>query len=406
MSLIVQKFGGTSVADAHHLFNVAKKITDLYSKNNDVVVVVSAQGDTTDDLLKKAYQVNSTPPPREMDAFLSAGEQMSAALLAMAIKKLGFPAVSLTGWQAGFQTDLNHGNAEIKNITTERIKKELKKKNIVIIAGFQGINENEDITTLGRGGSDTSAVAVCAYLNADICKIYTDVDGVYTADPRIVPSAKKLESISYEEMFEMSCLGAQVLNDRSISTAKKYGVEVEVLSSMSNKESGTVVKNIYKKSIHNIAGIAALNNIVKITVSDIENAKIFQNKIIDELKKSEITVDDLLTPIGPLSKNNLVFTVFENQLEKTLEILEKLLENKKNQIYYEKNKSKISVVNMEENININIASIVFETLSESEINIEMVACNNERVSIIVESTNMHSALNIIHSKLFEEDNLL
>lgn len=405
MSLIVQKFGGSSVSDAHHMFNVAKKITDMYSKNNDVVVVVSAQGDTTDNLLKSAFEINPTPPLREMDAFLSSGEQMSASLLAMAILKMGFPAISLSGWQAGFETTCCHGNAEINHISTDRIKKELKKKNIVIIAGFQGIDENNDITTLGRGGSDTSAVAVAAALNADMCKIYTDVDGVYTADPRIVPSAKKLKTVSYEEMFALSTYGAQVLNDRSISTAKKYNVEVEVLSSMSNNNSGTTVKNLDSKFKRDIIGIASLNNIVKIIVNDVEDFENGKKDIISELKNFDINIDELLTPIGTSEKGNWVFTVFEHQLDKTLEILKIFLSDKK-QIYYEKSKSKISVINIEENININIASIVFETLHEAEINIEMVACNNHRVSIIIESVNAHNALNTIHSKLFEEDKLI
>ena len=405
MSLIVQKFGGSSVSDAHHMFNVAKKITDMYSKNNNVVVVVSAQGDTTDNLLKSAFEINPTPPLREMDAFLSSGEQMSASLLAMAILKMGFPAISLSGWQAGFETTCCHGNAEINHISTDRIKKELKKKNIVIIAGFQGIDENNDITTLGRGGSDTSAVAVAAALNADMCKIYTDVDGVYTADPRIVPSAKKLKTVSYEEMFALSTYGAQVLNDRSISTAKKYNVEVEVLSSMSNNNSGTTVKNLDSKFNRDIIGIASLNNIVKIIVNDVEDFENGKKDIISELKNFDINIDELLTPIGTSEKGNWVFTVFEHQLDKTLEILKIFLSDKK-QIYYEKSKSKISVINIEENININIASIVFETLHEAEINIEMVACNNHRVSIIIESVNAHNALNTIHSKLFEEDKLI
>ncbi len=405
MSLIVQKFGGSSVSDAHHMFNVAKKITDIYSKNNDVVVVVSAQGDTTDNLLKSAFEINPTPPLREMDVLLSSGEQMSASLLAMAILKMGFPAVSLLGWQAGFETNCCHGNAEINNVSTDRIKKELKKKNIVIIAGFQGINDNNDITTLGRGGSDTSAVAVAAALNADMCKIYTDVDGVYTADPRIVPGAKKLKTVSYDEMFFLSSYGAQVLNDRSISTAKKYNVEVEVLSSMSNNNSGTIVKNLDGKFKRDIIGIASLNNIVKIIVNDIENLENDKKAIISELKNFDINIDELLTPIGIPEKGNWIFTVFEHQLDKTLEILKIFFSDKK-QIYYEKSKSKISVVNIEENININIASIVFETLHEAEVNIEMVACNNCRVSIIVESVNAHSALNTIHSKLFEEDKLI
>lgn len=221
MSLIIQKFGGSSVADTEHVFNVAKIITDTYSQGHDVIAVVSAQGDTTDELIKKAYEINKNASKREIDVLLSAGEQMSIALLAMAIEKLGFPAVSLLGWQAGFKTSSIYGYARIKKINHDRLKNELDKKKIVIVAGFQGINKFDDITTLGRGGSDTSAVAIACSMHADICQIYTDVDGVYTADPRIVKNAKKLNEISYDEMLELATLGAQVLNNRSVEMAKK-----------------------------------------------------------------------------------------------------------------------------------------------------------------------------------------
>ncbi len=407
MSLIVQKFGGSSVADAHHLFNVAKKITNLYSKGNDIIVVVSAQGDTTDKLLEMASEINKNPSKREMDILLSAGEQMSISLLAMAIEKMGFPVVSLTGWQAGIKTNSNYNDAKIINISTDRIKAELSKKNIVVIAGFQGINENGDITTLGRGGSDTSAVAIAAAMNADVCKIYTDVDGVYTADPRIVLAAKKLSSISYDEMFELSYHGAQVLNDRSIDTAKKYSVEIEVLSSMLDSESGTIVKNIPEKKGNIISGIAAENNIVKITVTNAKNKKIFVDKIFPEIKSKNIKCDNSLAPIGQMPLENVIFTVPENKLNEAVVIIEKYLSDDENtQIFYDKNKSKISIINLSENININIASIMFETLFETNIEIEMIACDNARASVLISSNNMHTALNSIHSKLFEEDNLL
>ncbi len=407
MSLIVQKFGGSSVADAHHLFNVAKKITNLYSQGNDIVVVVSAQGDTTDNLLNMAAEINKNPPKREMDVLLSVGEQISISLLAMAIQSMGFPAISLTGWQAGFKTDSVHVDAQITKILTDRIKSEISKKNIVIIAGFQGIDENGDITTLGRGGSDTSAVAIAAAINADVCKIYTDVDGVYTADPRIVPSAKKLSSISYTEMFELSYYGAQVLNDRSINTAEKYNVELEVLSSMLNNTTGTFVKNIPEKSGNIISGIAAENNLVKISITNIKNKSIFADKIFPALISSGIKIDCALTLVGVPVPENMTFIVPKDKLDETLDIVKKYLSNEKSaQVFYDKNKSKISVINLSKNININIASIIFENLYECNIDIEMVACSNTRVSVLISSNNMHTALNHIHSKLFEEDNLL
>lgn len=407
MSLIVQKFGGSSVADAHHLFNVAKKITDLYSQGNDVIAVVSAQGDTTDHLLDMTAEINPNPSKREMDVLLSVGEQMSVSLLAMAIENIGFPAISLTGWQAGFKTDSVHGNAQIKGILTDRIKSELDKKNIVIVAGFQGIDENNDITTLGRGGSDTSAVALAAAINADVCKIYTDVDGVYTADPRIVPSAKKLGNISYDEMFELSYHGAQVLNDRSINTAEKHGVEIEVLSSMLSGGAGTFVKNITEKRGSIISGIAAENNIAKISVVNIKNKSIFADKVFPALSASGVKTDIALSPVGQTSPENVVFIVPIDKLREAIDITEQYLADEKYaQIFYDKNKSKISVINLSKNININIASIIFETLLEANIDIEMVACDNSRVSVIISSNNMHTALNSVHSKLFEEDNLL
>ena len=236
MSLIVQKFGGTSVANAERVFNVAHIVTDTYKQGNDVVVVVSAQGDTTDDLIDKANEINPNASRREMDMLLASGEQISIALLSMAIEKLGYPVVSLLGWQAGFKTNSTYGSARIKRVDTDRLKAELDKHNIVVVAGFQGVNQFGDMTTLGRGGSDTSAVAIAAVLKADKCQFYKDVDGVYTADPRKIPGATKLDAVSYDEMLELATLGAQVLNNRSVEMAKKYSVELEVLSSLTHVE--------------------------------------------------------------------------------------------------------------------------------------------------------------------------
>ena len=243
MSLIVQKFGGSSVANAERVFNVANIITDTYDKGNDVIVVVSAQGDTTDDLIAKAAEINPNPSKREMDMLLSTGEQISIALLAMAIEKLGYPVISLTGPQAGFITDSNYSKARIRRIEKERIENEISKHNIIIVAGFQGMNRYDNITTLGRGGSDTSAVALAAAFHADLCQIFTDVDGVYTADPRIVPNAQKLDEITYDEMLELASLGANVLHNRSVEMAKKYNVNLEVVSSLERKP-GTKVKEV------------------------------------------------------------------------------------------------------------------------------------------------------------------
>ncbi|MFR3008771.1 MAG: aspartate kinase, partial [Pseudoruminococcus massiliensis] len=254
MSLIVQKFGGSSVANAERVMNVAKIVTDTYKKGNSVVVVVSAQGDTTDDLIEKANEINPNASKRERDMLLAAGEQMSIALLAMAIEKLGYPVVSLLGWQAGFETSSAYTSARIKRVNTDRIMKELDKNNIVVVAGFQGLNRYNDVTTLGRGGSDTSAVAIAAAAHADLCQIFTDVEGVYTADPRKVKNAKKLNTISYDEMLELATLGAQVLNNRSVEMAKKYNIELEVLSSMTNAP-GTIVKEAVKMEKMLVSGV-------------------------------------------------------------------------------------------------------------------------------------------------------
>ena len=265
MSLIVQKFGGSSVADAERVFNVARIVTETYSKGNDVVVVVSAQGDTTDDLIAKGNEINPNASKRERDMLVSAGEQISIALLSMAIEKLGYPVVSLLGWQAGFQTSSAHTMARIKRVIPNRIRKELDKKRIVIVAGFQGLSKYDDITTLGRGGSDTSAVAIAASMHADLCQIYTDVEGVYTADPRKVPNARKLESISYDEMLELATLGAQVLNNRSVEMAKKYNIELEVLSSLV-KAPGTIVKEKSKMEKMLIGGVAKDTEVARVSV--------------------------------------------------------------------------------------------------------------------------------------------
>lgn len=402
MSIIVQKFGGTSVADTYHILNVAKKAISFHEAGNDVIVVVSAQGDTTDKLIKTALSINEAPSKREMDALLSTGEQISASLLAMAIESLGVRAVSLSGWQAGIITDSNFSNASILKILTDRIKSELDKKNIVIMAGFQGIDSNNNITTLGRGGSDTSAVAIAGEINADVCKIYTDVDGVYTADPRIVPSARKLESLSYEEMFKLSSLGAQVLNDVSIKTAEKYGVEVEVLSSMGKQNKGTLVKKNPKLHANCISGIAIEKHMVKIMAYGVTNLYDFKKNILQNLVSLKLIKDPDLKPIT--ISDSQVFLVDESALNDTLKYLEK--SHPEYEITYEKNKAEISVVNLSESFNVNIASIVFELLHELNINIEMVACDESRVSIVIESENLYRAVNSIHSKLFEEDFLM
>ena len=297
MSLIVQKFGGTSVRDAERVMNVARIVTDTFAKGNDVVVVVSAQGDTTDDLIAKADEINPNASKREKDMLLAAGEQISISLLAMAIEKLGYHATSLLGWQAGFETSSAHTSARIKRVSTERIRDALDKKNIVVVAGFQGISRRGDITTLGRGGSDTSAVAIAAAMHADLCQIYTDVEGVYTADPRKVESAQKLKEISYDEMLELATLGAQVLNNRSVEMAKKYNIELEVLSSLTNAP-GTIVKEKTRMEKMLISGVAKDTDVARISVIGVPNIPGIAFKMFSKLSAKDINVDIILQSIG------------------------------------------------------------------------------------------------------------
>ncbi|MBS7176347.1 MAG: aspartate kinase, partial [Clostridiales bacterium] len=320
MGLIVQKFGGSSVANKERVFNVANIITETYDKGNNVVVVVSAQGDTTDDLIEKAAEINPNPSKREMDMLLSTGEQISISLLAMAIESMGYPVVSLTGWQAGFVTNSQYSDARIRRIEGERLHRELDKKNIVIVAGFLGLNRYDDITTLGRGGSDTSAVALAASLHADLCQIYTDVDGVYTADPRLVQNAVKLDEISFDEMLELATLGAQVLHNRSVEMAKKYNVKLEVLSSLERKP-GTQVKEVIKMEKMLIKGVAKDDNIARIALIGLPDRPGIAFQVFTTLAKKKINVDIILQSIGRDGTKDISFTVPLNQKDLALECL-------------------------------------------------------------------------------------
>ena len=323
MGIIVQKFGGSSVANAQRVRNVASIITDTYKAGNEVVVVVSAQGDTTDDLIEKAGEINPKASKREMDMLLSTGELISASLVAMAIEGMGFPVVSLSGWQAGFVTDSNHGNARIRRIDKERVQNELDKHNIVIVAGFQGLNRYDDITTLGRGGSDTSAVALAAVLGADLCQIYTDVDGVYTADPRLVKTARKLDEITYDEMLELASLGAQVLHNRSVEMAKKYNVKLEVLSSLERK-SGTEVKEVIKVEKMLIRGVARDNDVARVSVVSVPDVPGIAFKIFSLLAARKINVDIILQSIGRHGTKDISFTVSRSNSDIAVQALEEI----------------------------------------------------------------------------------
>ena len=398
MAIIVQKFGGSSVADAAKVNNVANRVVDTYRAGNSVVVVVSAQGDTTDDLIEKAHEINENPSKREMDMLLSSGEQISIALLAMAIEKIGVPVVSLTGWQAGFQTNSNAGNARINKIDTERIKSELDQRKIVIVAGFQGLDKYENITTLGRGGSDTSAVAIAAAIHADKCEIYTDVDGVYTADPRIVKTAKKLDEITYDEMLDLASLGANVLHNRSVEMAKKYGVKLEVKSSF-EKIDGTVVKEAIAVEKMLIRGVARDNDVARIAVIGLEDKPGIAFKVFSLLAKKNINVDVILQSIGRDNKKDISFTVSKGNLNETIEILE----SEKASLSYEAithrdDISKVSIVGAGMTNNPGVAAKMFEALYDANINIHMISTSETKISVLINVNNAEKAVQTIHDK--------
>lgn len=398
MSLIVQKFGGSSVADKERVMNVARRIIETYKKSNSVVVVVSAQGDTTDDLIEKAKEITKKPSKREMDMLLSTGEQISVSLLAMAIHELGYPAISLTGWQAGMHTDSSYSNARIGNIDTSRIEKELDHNNIVIVAGFQGINRYDDITTLGRGGSDTSAVALAAALRADLCEIYTDVDGVYTADPRIVKNAKKMTDISFDEMLELASMGANVLHNRSVEMAKKYNVNLCVRSSLNHNE-GTIVREVKDMEKMLVKGVAHDYDVARIALCNIEDKPGVAFRIFSLLAKSGINVDIILQSIGREDKKDISFTVSASNLDCAV----KILEENKELIGYEELKTrdtvaKVSIVGAGMINNPGVAAKMFEALYEAGINIHMIATSEIKVSVLISERNVEKAVNAIHDK--------
>ena len=402
MSLIVQKFGGSSVANAERVFNVARIVTETYDQGNDVVVVVSAQGDTTDDLIAKGNEINPNASKRERDMLVSAGEQISISLLAMAIEKLGYPVVSLLGWQAGFQTSSAHTSARIRRVTPNRIRKELDKKSIVVVAGFQGLSRYDDITTLGRGGSDTSAVAIAAAMHADLCQIYTDVEGVYTADPRKVKNARKLKEISYDEMLELATLGAQVLNNRSVEMAKKYNIELEVLSSLV-KAPGTIVKEKTKMEKMLISGVAKDTDIARVSVIGIPDEPGFAFKMFSKLSKKNINVDIILQSIGRDGTKDISFTIAADRLEDAKAALADYVENiGAKEILSSTDVAKISIVGAGMESHAGVATKMFGALYDAQINIRMIATSEIKVSVLINKKDADRAVLAIHDKFFEE----
>ena len=405
MSLIVQKFGGSSVANAERVLTApqpsGRLVTDTYKQGNSVVVVVSAQGDTTDDLIAKGNEINPNASKREKDMLLASGEQISIALLAMAIEKLGYPVVSLLGWQAGFQTSSAYTSARIKRIIPDRIQKELDKKNIVVVAGFQGVNKYDDVTTLGRGGSDTSAVAIAAAMHADLCQIYTDVKGVYTADPRKVANARKLETISYDEMLELATLGAQVLNNRSVEMAKKYNIELEVLSSL-EKERGTIVKEATKMEKMLISGVAKDTEVARVSIIGLPDRPGLAFKVFSKVSAANINVDIILQSIGRDGTKDITFTVAQDKADEVEAILKDyLLPQGVKEVSTDKSVAKVSIVGAGMESHAGVATKMFEALYDAQINIRMISTSEIKVSVLIDEADADKAVKAIHEKFFD-----
>lgn len=398
MGLIVQKFGGSSVANADRVRNVAKIVTDTYKAGNDVVVVVSAQGDTTDDLIEKAKEISDKPSAREMDMLLTSGEQISISLLAMAIEQLGYPVVSLLGWQAGFYTNSAYGKARIHSIKADRLRTEIDRRNIVVVAGFQGLNKYDDLTTLGRGGSDTSAVAIAAALRADKCQIYTDVEGVFTADPRKVEGAKKLEEITYDEMLELATLGAQVLNNRSVEMAKKYNVELEVLSSLTNKP-GTIVKEVAKMEKMLVRGVTKDTDVARISLIGLSDTPGVAFRVFDKLAAKNINVDVILQSVGRDGTKDISFTTSEDNAEKAVELLSDMLDCK---IICDTDIAKVSVVGAGMESHPGTAAKMFEALYGIDVNIQMISTSEIKISVLIDKKDADRAVSAVHKAFMTE----
>ena len=398
MALIVQKFGGSSVKDRDRIFNVARIVANTHNAGNDVVVVVSAQGDTTDDLIAKAAEISHDPSAREMDMLLATGEQISISLLSMALNEIGCHAISLTGWQAGFRTDRAYTKARITRLETERISSELERNRVVVVAGFQGLNKLDDITTLGRGGSDTSAVAIAAALHADRCQIFTDVEGVYTADPRKVRNTRKLQEITFDEMLELASLGAQVLNNRSVELAKKYNVELEVLSSL-NPVPGTVVKEVAKMEGMLIKGVAKDTDVAVITILNVPDEPGTSFKIFGLLAQKNINVDIILQSTGRDGKKDISFTCAQGEAETALRVL-------KDSAHYadvsvDTTCAKVSIVGAGMQSHSGVASKMFEAMSNNNINIKMISTSEIKISCIIARDDADKAVSAIHDMLFD-----
>ncbi|MDR0838791.1 MAG: aspartate kinase [Oscillospiraceae bacterium] len=402
MMLIVKKFGGSSVADAERIRRVAGIIADAYSEGHDLIVVLSAQGDTTDDLIEKAAELNASPSRREMDVLLSTGEQASVALMSMALEKIGLPVVSLTGRQAGIHTNSDYGAARIERVDAERIRSELDRRRIVLVAGFQGINRFDDITTLGRGGSDTTAVALAAALHADICQIYTDVEGVYTADPRKIEGARKLEEITYDEMLELASLGAQVLHNRSVQMAKRYGVELEVCSSFVRKP-GTIVKEVTKMEKIKISGVAKDTNTARIAVMGLRDEPGIAFRVFRVLSNSKIIVDIILQSIGRGGTKDISFTVARSDADAAVKVLAAQQSSLGfSELDVSETVAKVSIVGAGMMSASGVATTMFEALYDAKVNINMISTSEIKISVLVDEADADRAVAAIHRKFFDD----
>ena len=396
--LIVKKFGGSSVANKERIFNVARRCVEDYKKGHDVVVVLSAMGDTTDELLAMAKDINPNASKRELDMLLTTGEQVSVSLMAMAMQAMDVSAISLNAFQVGMNCTSRYGNARFKHIDSERIMSELDARKLVIVTGFQGINKYGDYATLGRGGSDTTAVALAAALHADKCEIYTDVDGVFTADPRVVSDARKLDEITYDEMLELATSGAKVLHNRSVEMAKKYGVELVVRSSL-NETEGTVVKEVVKMEKMLITGVASDKNTARISVIGVEDKPGVAFKVFHRLAKQNINIDIILQSVGRDGSKDISFTVAQDDLEEALKVLE---ENKEaltiKEIKSNANVAKVAIVGAGMMSNPGVASQMFEALFNSGININMISTSEIRITVLIDEKDVDRATRAIHEK--------
>ena len=400
--LIVKKFGGTSVANKERIFNVARRCIEDYQKGNDVVIVLSVMGKYTDELISMAKDINEIPPKREMDMLFTIGEQMSVALMAMAMNKLGVPAISLNAFQVAMHSTSNYGNARIKRIDTERIKHELEQRKIVIITGFQGVNKYDDYTTLGRGGSDTTAVALAAALHADKCEIYTDVDGVYTADPRKVKAARKLDAVTYDEMLELATLGAGVLHNRSVELAKKFGVQLVVRSSLNTSE-GTVVKEGAKMEKMLVSGVAGDADTARVAIVGLKDEPGVAFKLFNSLAKHNINVDMILQSVGREGTKDISFTCSEENADEAVKVINENFNNFES-VDLNKKVAKVSIVGAGMQSNAGVAAKMFEALYDENINIRMISTSEIRVTVLINEANMERAMNAVHDKFSLGDN--